>query len=128
MSSTTITPATSILPGDRIHYGDHVLEVLEIAISTDRRYVHVGIVDVDGLPSGFTLDARLDVRIAAPTSTDATEALARNAAEHAAALITGLVAIRRDYAAEHGLAVTDDEIAESVRASIVRLMTEEVAR
>jgi hypothetical protein len=57
-----------------------------------------------------------------------------NAVEHALGrladglldTIAGMIAARDEYAAEHGLTVTDDEIVASVKASLVRMIREEV--
>lgn len=40
--------------------------------------------------------------------------------------IAGMVNARVEYAAEHGMTVTDDEIVASVRASLIRMMAAEV--
>lgn len=58
------------------------------------------------------------------TTHEATEMLATQAAQHFTELVNGLVAIRRDACAEHGVTMTDDEIVASVRASILRLLDE----
>lgn len=39
-------------------------------------------------------------------------------------LITNMIAARRDYATTNGLTVTDNDIADSIKASLIRMMTE----
>lgn len=39
-------------------------------------------------------------------------------------LIAGMIAARRDYAATNGITVTDNDIADSIKASLIRMMSE----
>ena len=54
----------------------------------------------------------------------ATQILAQNAADHATALIAALINNRREACAEFGKTMTDDEMAASVRESLLQLLAD----
>jgi len=58
----------------------------------------------------------------------ATEILATQAANHLAWMLGEMVRFRREDAADRGETITDAEIVESVRASILRMAAEAVTR
>ena len=58
------------------------------------------------------------------TTTNPTEAAFTRLADGLLDCIAGMVDARVEYAAEHGMTVTDDEIVASVKASLIRMMRE----
>lgn len=47
---------------------------------------------------------------------------ATTTAEALALMIDGMIQTRKDYAAEHGITLTDEQIADSVKASLLRML------